>query len=335
MKNVNRLIFAGVVTLSFAHCVSGSEGDGRNADYFTEGQRLNYASFTTTASTFDGNIQGLVNDINALVANTEQLYAGTNATIEGIVTIPADYGIALGTTNTGCDTTDLIFQRSFVLQDGNAGILVAYGIEPPSQNSTDSTRAIYITNARNASMAIMGDRLRITVTRVQKYGSGANVTPVVTDFNVSTVSVVSQRNSIPYTMQTAAFTRAADMLKVRRLEGYVTTGPTYKECSNSEGNRRFQINYQKAYLGVICIGATSYADAQTCSGTKTPFKFQLSRNLGSGTLSGFDTDTSFSYNIPAGSKVRMTGPVFPPQFNQGDAELMMMLDQRAQAETIP
>lgn len=335
MRPSHRLFIAFTLVFVLAHCVSGSEGDGRNADYFGEAQRLNYASFTTTAAAFNGSIQGLVTDINALGANTEQAYAGTNTTIEGIVTIPADYGVALGTTNTGCDTTDVIYLRSFVLQDANAAILVAYGLDPATQDTTSSASAKYITNARNANMAIMGDRLRITVTRVQKYGSGANVTPVVTDFNVSTATVVSTRNSIPYTMQSAAFTRAADLLKVRRLEGYVTTGPTYKECSNSDGNRRFQINYQKAYLGVICIGATSHTDAQTCTGTKIPFKFQLSRNLGSGTLSGFDTGDSFSFNIPAGSKVRITGPIFPPQYNQADSELMMMLDQRSQAETIP
>lgn len=324
-------IFLGGLTFS---CTSGNDQNTRNTDIFGEASRLSFPAFTSSSVTFDGSVQGLKQDIDALGVFTEQAYAGTNATIEGIVSIPSDYGVAIGTTPTGCDTTDFIFARSFLLQDANAGILIAYGKEPPSQDTAQSASATYITNSRRTDMAVFGDRIRLTVTRVQKYGAGANFNGVVKDFDVTSLKVISSRNSVPYTGQSGAFSRAADLYKVRRLEGYVTQSPSHLECLNSSG-REFQFNFQGGYQGILCTGATSYADAQTCTGGKVPYNFQLSYNLGAGTLSGFDTGNSFSYNISAGAKVRITGPVFPPKFNQSDATgLFLMLDQKYQVENL-
>lgn len=331
---------------SLASCVSGVDQDMRNREFFSEAAGLTQVDFTTAQPDFGGNIQALATAITNRVDNNEATCAATTGcsaveTIEGIVTMPAAYGIDAADTGTGCTASNsFINARSFVLQDANAGILVAYGLEPPSQNTADSASAKYILNARKADMAVFGDRLRITVTRVRKYGDGTNFIPVVTDFNVSTASVVSSRNKIPYAPLTVQFGRAADLFRVRQIEGYVKTAPKYVECSSG---RSFQYNYQRGYIGVLCVGATSASDANTCSGAgKVPMKFQMSLYLGAGTLSGFDVGNKFSYTLAAGAKVRMRGPVFPPEraapdVNAGDettGNLLLMLGQRLQVETI-
>jgi hypothetical protein len=217
------------------------------------------------------------------------------------------------------------------LQDSNAGILVAYGLEPPVMDTAQSTSMKYVTNARVSNMAVFGDRLRISVTRVQKYGSGTNVVPVVTDFHSPVV--VSTRNSVPYSVQSGAFVRSADLYRVRQIEGYVTSAPAYVECA-SGSQRQFQFEYQTGYRGVLCAGATSAADAATCTGLKTPYNFQLSKNLGAGTLSGFDTGDMFSYTIAKDARVRLRGPIVVPRYNQDDTNLTLLLGQKIQAETL-
>jgi|GEM_PF-6531764 len=352
-----------ILTSMFSYCTSGSDQSMRNKDIFDEAAQLNYPIFTKTPLSFDGGIQALNTTINAFGNTSEQT---VSITIEGIVTLPSSFGFGLGVTTTdtvakpmGCSSgcsdgthttsvactgagavwstqADQIFSRSFVLQDANAGILVAYGLEPPISDTAQSASMKYISNARTPNMAILGDRMRITVTRVRRYGNttGAaptNTVPLVTDF--SSRVIVSSRNQVPYSAQTAAFSKATDLYRVRQLEGYVTVSPSHVECGSGT-DREFQFNYQKGYRGTICIGASSYADAQTCSGAKTPMNFQLSYNLGAGTLSGFDTGNSFSYNIAAGSKVRLTGSVFNAKFGGADSELALMLDQKVQVETL-
>lgn len=349
-----------------AQCTSGSDLDVRNKDIFDRAKELPSVTFTTTPATFDGKIQDLRTAImdpgngNAELACSG--IAGCPTTIEGIVSIPSNYGIAVSPTGQvnqgGNDVTtpydgcsgpvaaiDRIYSRSFVLHDGNAGILIAYGLEPPVQEVPSPPpapqSAKYIAYARNSGIAPFGSRIRLTVLKVQKYGVGnTDVLPIVTDFDPTTVSVISSGNAVPYEKKDATtdFTRSADLYKVRQLEGYVTSSPKYVECSStgsSAPTRQFQFNFQKGYMGTICVGATSYQDAQTCTGTKRPFNFQLSLYLGAGTLSGFDTGDMYSYNIAKGAKVRMTGPVFTPRYNQPETNLSLMLGQRLQVETIP
>lgn len=318
------------------HCTSGSDQSMRNKDIFDEAAQLNYPAFTSSTISFSGNINGLLteatNGINAQTPSgtTDVAYAGSFATIEGIVTIPSDYGFGMGTA--GCTATNKVFARSFVLQDNSSAVLVAYGLEPPSQNTADVNRMTYITNARKNNMAVFGDRMRITVTRIQNYGSGGNVIPVVTDF--SNLVVVSSRNSVSFSSQSTAFVRANDLYRVRRIEGYVKTSPSNKECVSGDA-REFQFDYQTGYMGVLCVGASSAAEAESCTGGgKIELNFQLSKNVGAGTLSGFDTGDSFSYNIAKGAKVRLTGPIFPPRYTQPDTNLSLMVGQRIQAETL-
>ncbi len=318
-----------LIVLAVISCTSGSEYDTRNKDIFDEAKGATYPAFSTTPIGFDGAISTLVTTINALTASGTTDSTIADATIEGIVSIPSDYGFATGTN--GCTATNTVFARSFVLNDATSGILVAYGQEPPLADVSQSTSMKYITNARTANMAVFGDRIRITATRAQKYGSGANTIPVITDFK--NLQIISSRNTVGYTKQTAALTRAADLYQVRQIEGYVTSSPTFVECVSGEA-REFQFNYQTGYRGTICVGATSVADAQTCTGLKVPIRFQLSKNLGAGTLSGFDTGDMFSYTIAKDAKVRLTGPVFPPQYNQDDTNLLIMLSQKLQAETL-
>lgn len=327
------------LALFVGKCTSGDAESARNKDVFDQAAQLNFPAFTTSATGFDGNIQAMVSAINGRADNLEATCAATTgcsavATIEGIVSIPSDYGIAVGSTTTGCATSDVIYARSFVLQDANSAILVAYGMEPPTQDIAQATSAKYINNARSTSLAIFGDRLRITVTKVQKYGSGTNINALVTDFDVSSVKVVSSRNSASYANQSATFTRAADLYKVRRLEGYISQKPLYEECPSLSNSRQFQYNYQTGYMGKLCVGTVSACNQTTCTCTGTAYPFQMSHNLGAGTLSGFDTGNSFSYNFSPGAKVRLTGPVYPPQYNQADSNLSLMLDQKYQAETL-
>jgi hypothetical protein len=329
MKKLLMLLSAAVVLLP-ASCISGSEFDVRNKDIFDEAKKLSYPAFTTTPISFDGGIQALNADIvDPMQPPTERVLA-TPTVIEGIVTMPSDYGFAIATSGTVCNSYS-VYARSFILQDANAGILVAYGLEPPIMHTAQSASMKYIQNARTPNMAVFGDRLRISVTRVQKYGSGTNVVPVVTDFHSPVV--VSTRNSVPYSVQSGAFARPADLYRVRQIEGYVTSAPTYVECPNNS-DREFQFEYQTGYRGVLCAGATSAADAVTCTGLKTPYNFQLSKNLGAGTLSGFDTGDMFSYTIAKDARVRLRGPIVVPRYNQDDTNLTLLLGQKIQAETL-
>jgi hypothetical protein len=326
MKGLN-FILPALVLLSA--CTSGSEYDQRNKDIFEEAKGATYPAFSTTPIGFNGSISTLVTTINALAASGTADSTIADATIEGIVSIPSDYGFATGTN--GCTAVNTVFARSFVLNDSSSGILVAYGQEPPVQDIAQNTSMKYISNARTANMAVFGDRVRLTATRAQKYGAGANTIPVVTDFK--NIQIISRSNSVGYTIPTAAMVRATDLYQVRRVEGIVTTTPKYEECVSGE-TREFQFNYQIGYKGVICVGATSPTDAATCTGAKFPVGFQMSKNLGAGTLSGFDTGDMFSYTIAKDAKVRLTGPVFPPEYNQPDSNLLIMLSQKLQAETL-
>lgn len=327
-----------LITFVAVHCTSGSDYDARNKDIFDEAKSLSFAPFTTTPIDFTG-----ATPISTLRATLEALAASnsatvdndiTDVTIEGIVTTPSSYGFNRGAD--GCDNSR-VYQSSFVLQDSTAGILVAYGQDPPSQNTADINSMRYITNARNPKMAVFGDRIRLTATHGLFYG-GANAIAIVTDF--TNVQVISSRNSVPYSVQTAAFARPGDLYQVRRVEGYVKTQPKYVECGT--GTRSFQFDFQKGYLGILCVGATSATDATNCTGgSKLPIKFQMSLYLGAGTLSGFDVGDMYSYNISQGAKVRMTGAVFPPQMGaatnsatEGDGNFSIMLGQRLQVETI-
>ncbi|AFM13894.1 hypothetical protein [Turneriella parva] len=326
MKRLN-LILPALVLL--AACTSGSEYEQRNKDIFDEAKGATYPAFSTTPIAFNGSISTLVTTVNALAASGTADSPIADAPIEGIVSIPSDYGFATGTN--GCTAVNTVFARSFVLNDSSSGILVAYGQEPPVQDIAKNTSMKYISNARTANMAVFGDRIRLTATRAQKYGSGANTIPVITDFK--NIQIISSRNSVGYVKQTAALVRATDLYQVRQIEGYVTTSPSFVECVSGEA-REFQFNFQTGYKGTICVGATSVTDAQTCTGLKVPIRFQLSKNLGAGTLSGFDTGDMFSYTIAKDAKVRLTGPVFPPEYNQTDANLLIMLSQKLQVETL-
>ena len=259
----------------------------------------------------------------------ERTYSGTNATIEGIVAIPQGYGVSFGTN--GCTVSNGVFSQSFVILDSNGGILIAYGLEPPLQDASLSSSMKHILKARNSGLASIGDRVRLTATRVMNYGSGANVIPVVTDF--SNLVIVSRNNRIPYSNVNAAFVRSTDLFRMRRVEGYVTSSPISAECDSGQA-REFQFDYQTGYKGIICVGATSPTDAASCTGAKYPIGFQMSRNLGAGTLSGFDTGDMFSYTIAKDAKVRLTGPVFSPEYNQPDSNLLIMLSQKLQVETL-
>lgn len=342
-------LISGLVILLFSiSCTSGSEYDVRNKEIFDEAQTLAKTEFTTDQPTFSGatSISALITTsisnppltpgarTESTLPNKDTIIADT--TIEGIVTIPGSYGFALG--NGGCNTND-VYQRSFVLQDSTGGILVAYGLEPPIQDTTQAGSMKYITNARRPNMGVLGDRLRLTVTRVLLYGTGTTATtiPVVTDFK--DVVVVSTNNRVPYAVQTAQLARS-DLYRMRQVEGYVKTRPSHVECANATG-RQFQFNYQRGYIGVICLNATSATDAQTCTGAKIPIKFQMSLYLGAGTLSGFDVGDMFSYNIAQGAKVRLRGVVFPPEYAAADTSgdetlgnLSLMLGQRVQVETL-
>lgn len=327
-------------TSVFLHaCTSGSDYDVRNKDVFQQSSQLSFPAFTTTPFDFSGNIQSLVSAINGRGDFLEATCAATagcpaTATIEGIVMLPSDFGLAIGTSSGGCALTDTIFSRSFVLADRDSAILVAYGKEPPTQDTAQLSSATYITKSRNASLAVFGNRISMTVLKVQKYGGATGFNALVTDFDVDNVKVISSGNSSYYGVQSGAFTRASDLYRLRRLEGYITATPMNVDCPSGAGTRQFQFNYQTGYEGKICVGATSYSDAQTCTGGKTEYKFKMSKNLGAGTLSGFDTGNSFSYTLAPGAKVRMTGPVFPPQFNQADSNLSLMLGQKLQVETL-
>lgn len=318
-----------VFAILFAGCTSGSDMDARNKDFFADAQQNAWNYFTTTSTAFDGNIQNLLTPINALANASSGESTITSTIIEGIVTIPSNYSIALGSTS--CGTVNDVYLRSFVLEDANASILIAYGKEPPDENTANSSSMKYITNSRNADIAPFGARVRLTATRAIKYGGGVSTIPIVTDFSGATI--VSTRNSATYAGATSAFT-GVDQYRTRRIEGYVTTVPTYKECGS--GTRQFQFDYQNMYKGEICLGTVSVCTAVgcTCTGTKMPF--QMSRDFGAGTLTGFDYGNAFSYNFSSGAKVRLTGAVFTPQYNTTFATGgALMLTQKLQVESLP
>lgn len=329
--------------LPLLNCTSGSELDQRNKEIFDEAKDTQNVEFTTEQPAFTGatSISALITTINALPLSTGTDSAITNATIEGIVTMPASYGIGLGSGGSppGCGP-NLVYQRSFVLQDSSGGILVAYGFEPSVQDTAQSASMKYILNARNPSRAVFGDRVRLTVTHAVRYGSTTGEMPIVTDF--TNVQVISSRNRVPYAVQTAQLARGADLYRMRQIEGYVINEPVYAECGSGQ-SRQFQYNFQQGYIGQLCLNAASATDATTCTGTKIPIKFQMSLYLGAGTLSGFDTGDMFSYKINKGAKVRMRGVVFASQYNAADVNLgtssegnlALMLGQRLQVETIP
>lgn len=346
MKRISMLGFF------FFYCTSGSDQSMRNADIFAEAGQISFPAFTTVATTISGNIGTVITEIQTTPLNTAIDTAapscGTSCSIiEGIVTIPSDYAIAIADptateANSGCTgndsvtanntKADKIFARSFILQDSTAAILIAYGQEPPSQDVNDASSMKYIVNSRRSNMATFGDRMRITIKRVQYYGAAIGTAiPIITDF--SNPVVISSRNSVPYTSQAVAFARGVDLYRARRLEGYISAKPAYKSCDSGKV-REFQFNYQTGYMGKICVGTVSNCNLSGCTCTGTEYNFQMSYSLGAGTLSGFDTDNSFSYNFAPAAKVRLTGPIFPPQYNAADTNLSLMLSQRIQAETI-
>ncbi|MFZ5629924.1 MAG: hypothetical protein ACOY5B_12395 [Spirochaetota bacterium] len=310
------------------NCTS-SVGEGRlNADVFAEAKAAAYPLYTSSAYSFDGGIQALKNTIDAY-GTFGELTTGLPVTIEGIVTIPSDYGftVAGGVPSGSCSGySPVIFGRSFVLQDQNTGILVAYGQDPALTTGSTTSQKYYL-NAQVVNRAVFGDRLRITVTHAQRYGDGTNSVALVKDF--TDPAIVSSRNSVAYASQAGAFSRTTDLYRVRRLEGYILKSPAYVENDCSGGPYRFQYDHQSGYAGELCVGTLS---GTTCTGTV--YAFKLSYNLGAGTLSGFDTGTSFSYNVGQGARVRMTGPVFVPRFAGSDSYLMLMLSQKHQVETI-
>lgn len=121
---------------------------------------------------------------------------------------------------------------------------------------------------------------------------------------------------------------------MRQITGFVTLSPTYKETPCTTGPYRFQPDHQQAYWGILCVGALNWQDAQNCTGSKIAYRFKLSYNLGAGTLSGFDIDNMFSYNLAEGAYVRLRGPVIVPTFAGPDSELTLLLDQKHQIETL-
>lgn len=314
--------------MALLHCTSQTGVSERNSDIFSEARHLTQTGYSQAPYTFDGNINTLVAAINALSNSTGADTAIADITIEGTVTIPSNYGIGLG--STGCGS-NFVYQRAFVLEDSNAAVLVAYGLEPPTADATQTSSMKYIANARRSDMAVFGDRIRLTATRAVKYGGATGTIPIITDFK--DVQVISSRNAVAYNPKSTAFTRSADLHRTRQIEGYIKNVPAYAECSS--GTRQFQFNYQAGYVGTLCVGATSAADAQSCTGTgKVELRFQLAYALGAGTLSGFDTGDMFSYNFRQGARVRLTGAVWIPEYNADDTKLTLMLSQRIQAETL-
>ncbi|HRP70383.1 MAG TPA: hypothetical protein PLY93_12690, partial [Turneriella sp.] len=251
-RNRAKTRYSACLLCLFLSCTSGSQFDERNQDFFKDAKDAEKINYTTEPLTFSGGIQTLITTISGFGLNIE---TPIPATIEGIVTMPSNYAVAVGATATGCANNDVIYSRSFILQDKDAAILVVYGLNPPSQNTADAANAKYILNAKNDGMASLGNKLKITVTKAQKYGGGANVIPIVTDFDVTSRVVLSSGNAIPYATQSSAFARGVDLYQTRQLEGYVLQSPAYVECSSG---RSFQFNYQQGYMGILCVGAASY-----------------------------------------------------------------------------
>jgi hypothetical protein len=233
-----------------------------------------------------------------------------------------------------------VYTRSFFLHDKDSGILILYGLEPPSFSVADISSMKHINNARNNGLVRAGDRVRLKVEKVRRYGVDSNAIAVITDF--SGLTVVSQANPITYVMSTAPFA-PADEYKVLRIEGTVSIHARYWEinCSlSSTRDYRFQFNHEDGYVGEI----TDSSNNKYC--------FKLSYNMGAGTLSGFDTGDMFSYNFSPGVKVRLTGPVFYPKNRRAGvgiksdvnpvtqdpriatSGLCLAVDQKFQAETL-
>ena len=318
-----------ILVLLLTSCVSGEAQDERNADIFSEAKKLAYPLYKQGTNEHSGNINSLLAAINALPNNNENTLS-TPITISGLVTIPSSFAFTIDD-NICTGTSPEIYLRSFVLQDQNGGVLVAYGLHPADTNVANSNSMKYWAKAQNPNMAVFGDILQITVTKARKYGN-TNVVAVVTDFTNPTV--LSSRNTVPYQIQSGAFNRSTDLYQMRQLTGFVITSPTYKETTCTSGPYRFQTDHQQTYWGTLCVGAVSFTDAQNCTGSKIAYRFKLSTNLGAGTLTGFDIDNQFSYNLATGAYVRLTGPVIVPTYDGAGSDLTLLLDQKHQVETL-
>ena len=320
--------------LLIAGCTSNFDENNRNKDIFDEAKTLSQISYTTTNYDFDGGISTLRTFImGQTVDNTNPpATVAHSTTIEGIVTVPSSSDFLVDNDGT-CNVNFRLYNRSFVLQDQNSAILVLYGRDP-AQLTGSTTSMEYVSNANRANMAVLGNRLRITVSQVIRYGTGGNEIPLVVDF--SNPVVVSQSNSLYFTSQSTAFARS-DLFLNRRLEGIVNVTPTYTECSS--GDRSFQLQHEVAYIGRICVGGTGAMttwvnSSNACVNGSTEFRFRLSKNLAQGTLSTFNVGTDFSYTLAKGAMVRMTGPVFIPNRGGADSDLMILLDQKSQVENL-
>lgn len=339
---MKRAIILFLIT-TLVSCTSGADMDSRNRDFFSDAQLNAWQYFTTDSINFSGStpINTVITAINsgAAVGNvgaslTDTVIAGGPYTIEGVVTTPSNYSISLGSTVSlviGCGTNSVL-TRSFILEDNSGAVLVAYGLEPPIEDTAQSSSMKYIGNSRSGAMAPFGARLRLTVTRGVKYGGGTSTMPIVTDF--SNATIVGAKNSAPFSTISGAYS-AADLFKMRRIEGYISKVPTYSECASSS-TRQFQFNYQKLYLGEICTGTVGTCDTtgcSVCSGTR--FSFQMSRDFGAGTLTGFDYGNAFSYNFRSAAHVRLTGAIFIPEYNTAYSAAALMLTQKLQVESLP
>ncbi|MBX3723860.1 MAG: hypothetical protein KF713_18585 [Turneriella sp.] len=205
-----------------------------------------------------------------------------------------------GSTGWASQGTQRIFSRSFFLHDATGGVLVLYGLEPPLYTGS-ATSMQHISNARINGLVNAGDRIRLTVGSVQRYGVGAQSIAVVTDF--SSLTRVSTANAISYQSKNTALA-ATDEGKVVRVEGTITIPAAYAEIScvlSGTASYSFQFNHDDGYVGEI----TDSSNNKYC--------FKLSYNVGAGTLSGFDVADMFSYNVSKNAKVRITGPVFFPR----------------------
>ncbi|MCB1201458.1 MAG: hypothetical protein KDK41_12495 [Leptospiraceae bacterium] len=328
--------------LLFISCTSNFDENNRNKDIFDEAKTLSQVSYTGTNYDFDGGISALRSYIMStspenVPVNTINPPALTaySTTIEGIVTVPSSADFLLDNNDT-CNEIYKLYNRSFILQDQNSAILVLYGREPALFTGSPTSME-YVSNANRANMAVLGNRLRITVTQVIRHGiDPGNQIPLVVDF--SNPTIISKTNSVFFTNQSSTFTRGTDLYMNRRIEGIVNVTPSYSECASGSG-RDFQLQHEVAYIGRICVGGTGAMttwvnSSNACVNGSTEFKFRLSKNLAQGTLSTFNVGTDFSYTLAKGAMVRMTGPVFIPNRGGADSDLMILLDQKSQVENL-
>lgn len=326
-----------------ARCTSEFNDNQRNKDIFNEAGTLNNISYTTTAYDFTGGIKAMRDSIMALTPDpstnnppntTTHTGTITERTIEGVVTLPSSADFILDNETNTCNDKFRLYEKSFFLQDKDSGIFILYGRTPPvTSGASDSME--YAGNAKIDNMAILGNKMKITVTEVIRYGSGANTIPLVVDFKDA--KVISRGNNIYYNTTSTAFERNADLYKNNRLEGIVSATPKYIECSS--GKRSFQLQHEIAYIGKICVGGSGnmqdWVDTNNhCVNGSREYQFKLSKNLAQGTLSTFNVGTQFSYTLLKGARVRITGPVMIPNKDGTDANLMILLDQKSQVENL-